>query len=262
VTAFLQNRLLGAVKAILPRQIRRPIGRVRQRMQARADRIAAYKKSTTLLCDATLANVGDNTRAFAIRHGLLMSRYFETLGEWKQNAAVANRHKDIGMSLQHSAMVDYLQRNPVGADSVYLDACCGMGNLFIYLNKLLGYTHFVGVDSDAFQPHVTTACRELLQHYGVAATIHSWNSVCFPSDYAGQYANKIDVFSHFVVDTFYFFPIANIVLKRGGLYIAELEDPHPGIYQDIFEVTGIYEGYGRPRESGAHPYHVVVMRKK
>jgi len=216
-----------------------------------------YRKK---LVSASLEHVSTNGAAFAHGYQLQQESYFQTYDTWKQ------RRKEVAsderMSLQHYAMLDFLKSNPLPKDARFIDVCCGLGHLFIYLKLLCGYSDFTGVDDSKFQPRVTDAARGFLKYYSVLARIEDFNIGFAHNYFAAGLNGKYDVFSHFGVDTYYLYPIAYKVLKPGGLYIAELEDPNPGIYSDCFEVIKVCEGYGRVGDTGAHPYNIVIMRRK
>jgi len=209
----------------------------------------------------SLENVVANGAAISYGYQLWMGNYFENYRTWSQKKTLSSNAE--GMSLQHCAMVDFLKNNPLPNDSRFIDVCCGLGHLFVYLKVLLGHSDFTGVEDSSFQPRIMAAAREFLNYYSTPARLVDFCNVAYGPHYsnAGFYGDY-DVFSHFGVDTYYFFPIAYRTLKRGGLYIAELEDRSPGVYADCFEVLKVYEGYGRVGDTGLHPRDVVVMRRR
>jgi SAM-dependent methyltransferase len=231
-----------------------------KRTRYRIRRLISGYRYRQYLREPLLENIPQNTFAFSFKYLLSMSGYFNDINNWKLDKS--HLRADERMSLQHFAMVDFLRNSPLSSDARFLDVCCGMGHLFLYLKFLLGYSHFVGIDDSSFQPGITDAAKDFLAYYRTQAQIVDVNNVAFPPHYfTPAFSNRFDVFSHFVVDTYYFFPIAYEVLKVGGLYIAELEDIQPGVYSDVFRVLKVYEGYGRVKESGLHRYHTVVMQK-
>jgi SAM-dependent methyltransferase len=218
--------------------------------------LAGYRRR---LQDASLENVPLNASVFAYKYQLWTGSYFSNYKSWKQNRrAIAG---DERMSLQHHAMVDFLKNNPLPETARFIDVCCGLGHLFVYLKALLNYSDFTGVEDSGFQPGIVAAARDFLNYYSVPATLADFN-VAFASNYSSSgFYGQYDVFPHFGVDTYYFYPIAYKVLKPGGFYIAELEDPNPGIYQDCFEVIKTYPDHGRRGDTGVHPYGVTILRK-